>query len=362
MSPRRRLGVALLLDPPWSLEVQGLRRALGDSSLGSVAPHLTLVPPINVRSSDLASALDTVRKAAAVQAGPFSLHLGPAATFVPTNPVVYLAVGGAGMAPLRALREAVLAGPLLRPDRWPWVPHVTLADQAPHEQAEAALVALRHYESEVTLDRVVIMEERARCWHPLADACFGRPAVVGRGGLELEITEGRLLRPDALEIVMSADGMSTGGLSASGLSVGGLSAGGLNRGGADGEGGTGAAADGEGRGAVRHDLVAGLPPHQTAPSIVLTGRRQGQVTGVAVAWHDGLVGAGAQVCVFVDLSARGQGVGRALLVALESSARRRGWEIEQVRGYGPPGFFTASSAWIRDVHPVVELQAQHLPA
>ena len=195
MSSRRRLGVALLLDPPWSLEVQGLRRALGDSSLGSVPPHLTLVPPINVRSSDLGSALDIVRRAAAAQAGPFSLQLGPVATFVPTNPVVYLAVGGAGMGSLRALREAVLAGPLLRPDRWPWVPHVTLADQAPYEQAEAALVALRHYESDVTLDRVVIMEERERRWHPLTDACFGPPAVVGRGGLELEITEGRLLAP-----------------------------------------------------------------------------------------------------------------------------------------------------------------------
>ena len=212
MSSRRRLGVALLLDPPWSLEVQGLRRALGDSSLGSVPPHLTLVPPINVRSSDLGSALDIVRRAAATQAGPLSLQLGPVATFVPTNPVVYLAVGGAGMGSLRALREAVLAGPLLRPDRWPWVPHVTLADQAPHEQAEAALVALRHYESEVTLDRVVIMEERERRWHPLTDACFGPPAVVGRGGLELEITEGRLFRPDALDTVMSAGGISAGGI------------------------------------------------------------------------------------------------------------------------------------------------------
>ncbi len=341
----------MLLDPPWSLEVQGLRRALGDSSLGSVPPHLTLVPPINVRSSDLGSALDIVRRAAAAQAGPFSLQLGPVATFVPTNPVVYLAVGGAGMGSLRALREAVLAGPLLRPDRWPWVPHVTLADQAPHEQAEAALVALRHYESEVTLDRVVIMEERERRWHPLTDACFGPPAVVGRGGLELEITEGRLLGPDALDIVMSAGGMSAGEMSAGWMSASG----------ADGDSGAGGGADREGRGAAPPDLVAGLPAHQAPASIVLTGRRQGEVTGVAVAWHDGVVGAAVDVCVFVGSSARGQGVGRALLVALESRARGRGWGTEHVRGYGPPGFFTASSAWIRDVYPVAELQAPPLP-
>ena len=34
MSPRHRLGVALLLDPPASFEVDGLRRALGTPRSG----------------------------------------------------------------------------------------------------------------------------------------------------------------------------------------------------------------------------------------------------------------------------------------------------------------------------------------
>ena len=53
MSPRHRLGVALLLDPPGSFEVDGLRRALGDTALGAVPAHVTLVPPVNVRSEHL---------------------------------------------------------------------------------------------------------------------------------------------------------------------------------------------------------------------------------------------------------------------------------------------------------------------
>jgi 2'-5' RNA ligase len=295
MSPRRRLGVALLLDPPWSTEVEGLRRALGDSSLGLVAPHLTLVPPINVRSGDLGNALDIVRRSAAAAPGPLLLRLGPVATFMPTNPVVYLTVSGPSMASLRRLREGILAGPLLRPDRWPWVPHVTLADQSSPEQAEAALVALRHYQSEATFDRVVIMEQRERRWEPLSDAELGPPAVVGRGGLELEITAGRVIGPDALGLV---------------------------------EAGSGAQA----------------PPPE---AIVLIGRRAGLVVGVAFAWQDGTVGAGVRVCVSVEAGARGQGVGRA---------------VDGAQGYGPAGFFTASSAWIRDVRPPAEMEGWPPPS
>ena len=46
---RVRLGVALLIPPPFDREVDGLRRALDDGSLGRIPAHLTLVPPVNVK-------------------------------------------------------------------------------------------------------------------------------------------------------------------------------------------------------------------------------------------------------------------------------------------------------------------------
>jgi 2'-5' RNA ligase/GNAT superfamily N-acetyltransferase len=372
VSPRRRLGVALMLDPPWSIEVQGLRRALGDTSLVSVAPHLTLVPPVNVRTGELTAALDVVRKAAAREDGPFSLELGPVATFMPTNPVLYLAVEGAGMASLRRLREAVVAGPLSRPDRWPWVPHVTVADQAPPEQTEAALVSLRHYRSDLPFDRVVVMEERDRQWRPLSDACLGPPVVVGRGGLELEITAGRIVGPDALEAI------GGGGAPEFAALVSGRQAPGGSEDEAPHRGATPAAstrqapapAPAPAPGRAPDPSVAApadekfdddLPPCHPLATIVLTGRRQGHVVGVAIAWQAGQVGARVQVGVFVEAASRAQGVGRALLIALEASARNRGWETEGVEGYGPAGFFEASSPWIRDVHPPEELGAVRPP-
>ena len=145
-STARRLGVALLLDRPVSDEVDGLRRALGDPSLGRIPPHITLVPPVNVRADELAGALARLRAAAAGQAGPLQLTLGLAGTFLPDNPVLFLQVGG-DLERLRALRDAVFAPPLERPLSWPWVPHVTVADNAerrPHRRRPGRPRPLRH--------------------------------------------------------------------------------------------------------------------------------------------------------------------------------------------------------------------------
>jgi len=325
MSPRRRLGVALLLDPPVAVEVDGLRRALGDSSLTAVAPHLTLVPPINVRTGDLDDALGIMRRAAAAHPGPLHLSLGPAATFVPASPVVYLAVGGPDFDRLASLRDDVLSGPFLRPDRWPWVPHVTIADQAMAPLAEAALTALKHYQAEAGFERVVVLEERQHRWHPLADADLGPPVVVGRGGLELEITQGRLLGPDVLALVETELGETGCGPAQANPAL-----------------------------ANDEEPSGGHGPGAGGESIVLTGRREGRVAGVAAAWSSGATGEPVSVSVLVDRACRRQGVGRSLLVALEMSVGRRGWALEGVRGYGPSAFFNQSSAWVRTVAPAFD--------
>jgi len=301
--------VALLLDPPGSLEVDGLRRALGDGTLGAVPPHVTLVPPVNVRSDDLGEALQVLRSAANDQIGPIVVDLGPVTTFMPASPVVYLALGGPDLERLARLRQAVVAGPMLRPDHWPWVPHVTLTDDGPAERIEAALGALYSYTAATAFDRVVLLEERHHRWQPLADACLGRPAVVGRGGLELEIVEGRVLGPDVIAMA---------------------------------------------RGAEAAFLIA-LDTVPAPSSIVLTGRRLGEVVGVATAWQDGEVGGTVEVCVLVEEGSRRQGVGRALLQALHASVQRHEWSDVGARGYGPEGFFIAASAWIHEIRPAVVL-------
>jgi 2'-5' RNA ligase len=209
-----RLGVALLLPVPFDREVDGMRRALGDGTLGRMPAHLTLVPPVNVREDRLGAALAVLRGAAAATR-PFTLTLGPPATFLPDNPTLYLAVAGE----VQALRDRVFVEPLARALTWPFVPHVTLADEADPDRIGAALEALADYAVDVPFERVYLLREGpGRVWTPIADAAFEAPAVIGRGGLPVEITVSDSVDPEAralagtepLVVTARADGVVAG--------------------------------------------------------------------------------------------------------------------------------------------------------
>lgn len=286
--PKARLGVALLLPPAVAAEVDGLRRALGDRALGRIAPHVTLVPPVNVPAARLGDALGVLRAAAAA-CPPLTLDLGPPGTFAPATPVVHLRVGGPDpdVAALAALREAVFRPPLARPLTWPWVPHVTLVDGAEPDRITAAVAALAGYRATVALERVHLLEEgRGRVWTPVADAAFAAPAVVGRGGpaLELDVTDGP--GPEAAAL-----------------------------------------------------LAGGRP-------FTVTARRDGAVVGAARGW----TGAGEARLEVLAVAAgeRGTGVGSRLLAAVESLAAGRGCTavLAVVDGPGDLAGFLRHRGWV----------------
>jgi 2'-5' RNA ligase len=194
---RVRLGVALLVPPPLDAEIDGLRRAVGDGALGRIPAHVTLVPPVNVREDRLAEALAVLRRAAAATR-PFTVTLGPPGTFLPDGPTLFVAVAGPGLAEVGALRDRVFTDPLARPLTWPFVPHVTMADEADPDRIAAALVALADYRVDVTFGRLHLLREGpGRIWTPIADAPFSTPAVIGRGGLPVELTVSDELDPEA---------------------------------------------------------------------------------------------------------------------------------------------------------------------
>jgi 2'-5' RNA ligase len=197
--PRQRLGVVLLIPPPIGTEIDALRKAVGDDDIGRIAPHITLVPPVNVRDDDIEAAVAVVH-AAAQGTAPLRLTLGPVTTFAPESPTIHLAVGG-DVDALTGLRDAVFTAPLERSLTHPFVPHVTLVEESP--RIDDAVRALADYRAEVVIDRVHLMresrdDEHHRIWRPMADAPLGdRRAVVGRGGLELELTPAGQLPVDA---------------------------------------------------------------------------------------------------------------------------------------------------------------------
>jgi 2'-5' RNA ligase len=301
VATKRRLGAALLLDPPISDAIDGLRRGVGDPALDRIPPHITLVPPVNIRGEHLGAALARIRAAAATQPGPLHLTLGPPATFWPDNPVLYLEVGG-DLEALQSLRDATFVPPLQRKLSWPWVPHVTLADSADPDRIAAAVAALDRFAVVIAIDRLVLLEEgRGRVWLPLADAALGAETVVGRGGLALHITRGRILDPEAQRMIDEACARPA-------------------------------------------DLLQPevRPRRPDFFPIVLTVRREGQVVASAVAWRSD---DGAHAAVFVAPEVRHQGIGGITLAHLESAVLRAGWEGPALRAHGPAGFYRARSGY-----------------
>jgi 2'-5' RNA ligase len=207
-----------VLPEPSFTEVNGLRRALGDSALERIMPHLTLVPPVNVRVDDVGRALAVLR-AAAAGSSPFTLVLGPVATFAPVNPVVYLSVTGSppdGLQALHRLRDAVFAAPLERSLTFDFLPHVTLSTESSPDRTVGAVVALSDYRVEMPVDSVCLLQEvRApdRRWIVMADAWLGPPAIVGRGGLEVELWSSSVADPEAVTLLGEpAPGLPAGAL------------------------------------------------------------------------------------------------------------------------------------------------------
>jgi 2'-5' RNA ligase/GNAT superfamily N-acetyltransferase len=191
--------VVLLLPEPVGSAVDVLRRALGADDVERLPSHLTLVPPVNVGDDDMGSGLDLLRDAAE-RTSPFLLKLGPPRTFLPTNPVLFLEVGG-DASPVDKLRDKIFRPPLERNLTWPFHPHVTLLDNGDEAKIRAAVDALADVRFECVIDRVHLLreanEDGVRSWHPIAEATFGGSSVVGRGGLELELDVTERLPLDA---------------------------------------------------------------------------------------------------------------------------------------------------------------------
>jgi len=161
---RRRFAVALLVPPPVAIEVDALRRALGDRQLGRIDPHVTVVPPINLREDDIADALAVVQSAAR-RSAPMALALGPIATFGESSPVRFLAVEP--WEPVVDLYRACWTGVLERDEKRPFHPHVTVdIDGGVTGGPDPALELLAGYRAEVLIDRVTVLEHVERAWDP----------------------------------------------------------------------------------------------------------------------------------------------------------------------------------------------------
>lgn len=298
--PRRRLGVTLLLPPRESAEIDGLRRACGDPSLDLIPPHVTLVPPVNVREADVPEALAIVRVAAAASE-PFVAWAGPPESFAPSSPVLYLPVEDPD-GTIAKLRGRLLTGPLARKAPWPFVPHITICDDMPEAEMKAAIQLLVHYRREIELGAAAVLEQLRdegglRRWVTVAETPLGAPVTVGRGGFEIEITPARLGGPD-IDAFLAAELADRPAGEAAGSG-----------------------------GGARSEVPAGALP------LVVAARVEGRVVGCLMGWTAAEVA--RLSAVLVAEPERGQGIGGHLLGHFMAAASRRGAHHVQSEDLNP---------------------------
>jgi GNAT superfamily N-acetyltransferase len=186
-------------------EIDGLRRALSSAEINRIAPHVTLVPPVNVAEQDVPPACDLLRSVAA-DCGPLELDLGPPSSFLPVNPVCYLTVSGETdmLVALASLASRLGTGPLAPPPARPgraFVAHVTINQHMAPERIAAAVEVLHGYRAHVVFEGVTLLEysDAERRWRVLCDAPFRGPVLRGRGGVEIELSFSRHPDPGVLD-------------------------------------------------------------------------------------------------------------------------------------------------------------------
>jgi 2'-5' RNA ligase/8-oxo-dGTP pyrophosphatase MutT (NUDIX family) len=198
---RQRLGVIARLPEPLGIHVQAWRRALRDPTRDRIVPHLTLVPPQTVAERDLGRAAALVERAAA-EAVPFLVVLEGAATFLPDSPCAFLVVREGGPA-LQALEVALQASPLERRTH-PFHPHVTVTQDLPAAEIEAAARELAGFRASFPVREVALMrQDPDRVWRPLASVPVGASTAIR----EVPFTEAAsvallLLEPDPPRVLL----------------------------------------------------------------------------------------------------------------------------------------------------------------
>jgi 2'-5' RNA ligase len=128
---RTRIGVAIDIPEPWGSQLTRRRAAAGDPQAAYTPAHVTLLGPTEVATDGLPAVERHLEKVASAHQ-PFPLHLRGTGTFRPVTEVVFVTVAQ-GISECELLAGAIAAADGVHRDgRFPYHPHVTVAqDVAP---------------------------------------------------------------------------------------------------------------------------------------------------------------------------------------------------------------------------------------
>jgi 2'-5' RNA ligase len=173
-----RIGVAVDIPAPWGPQLTRCRVEAGDPLGATVPAHLTLLGPTEVDPADLSS-IELHLSGVAARHSAFELLLRGTGTFRPITEVVFVAVA-AGISECERLAAAIGgAGELERPRRFPYHPHVTVAQDVPAHALDRAFEELAGFEARFAVDGFTLFTHTgdvtspASRWYPQKDYHLG---------------------------------------------------------------------------------------------------------------------------------------------------------------------------------------------
>jgi 2'-5' RNA ligase len=131
-----RIGVAIDIPEPWGEQLTRRRDEAGDPQAAYTPAHVTLLGPTEVDDGALPAIERHLEKIAAAQQ-PFTIHLRGTGTFRPITEVVFVTLA-VGISECELLAEAITSSDdIERGSRFPYHPHVTVAQDVSSEQLDA---------------------------------------------------------------------------------------------------------------------------------------------------------------------------------------------------------------------------------
>ncbi|WFF09943.1 2'-5' RNA ligase family protein [Micromonospora sp. WMMD1076] len=166
-----QIGIAVDVPEPWGGLLTRRRVEAGDPL--AVPAHVTLLGPTEIPGRALPAVEEHLDRVAAAHL-PFTLHLRGTGTFRPVTQVVFVAVA-AGISECELLAAAINSAPELRRElRFPYHPHVTVAQDVPPEVLDKAYEDLADFSALFQVDAFTLFSHSgATRWQPRRDFRLG---------------------------------------------------------------------------------------------------------------------------------------------------------------------------------------------
>lgn len=144
--PTTRIGVAIDIPEPWGARLTRRRAEAGDAQAAYTPAHVTLLGPTEIATEALPGVEKHLGEVAAAHR-PFTIHLRGTGTFRPITEVVFVTLA-AGISECELLAAGIAAADAVHRDlRFPYHPHVTVAQDVPSAALDAVFDELADFEA-----------------------------------------------------------------------------------------------------------------------------------------------------------------------------------------------------------------------